>query len=225
MNVELAEFNHSPHAKVRYNNTLTLDGRVCNILFELKNPHIVAVDNFVSYTECLELINLSKDKLDRSKVTGTNDNRNVVDSSRTSSGMFFKRKENALIEEIEKRISELTNWPTINQENAQVLRYVEGQEFKPHYDYFPKNLESSKIHLERGGQRLGSIIIYLNNCAEGGSTIFPEIGLEVKPVRGTAVFFSYPDEATQFKSLHGGSPVISGEKWVMVKWLRQSEFK
>jgi len=39
------------------------------------------------------------------------------------------------------------------------------------------------------------------------------------------VFFSYeePDPAT--RTLHGGAPVLAGEKWVATKWLREREFK
>ena len=42
---------------------------------------------------------------------------------------------------------------------------------------------------------------------------------------GSAVFFSYdrPDASTG--TLHGGAPVLEGEKWVATKWLREGEFK
>ena len=52
-----------------------------------------------------------------------------------------------------------------------------------------------------------------------------ELGLEVAPVKGHAVFFSYdrPDPAT--RTLHGGAPVLAGEKWVATKWLRERRFE
>ncbi len=60
--------------------------------------------------------------------------------------------------------------------------------------------------------------------AKGGATIFPDVGLEVAPVKGHALFFSYdrPHESTG--TLHGGSPVTEGEKWVATKWLREGVF-
>ena len=79
--------------------------------------------------------------------------------------------------------------------------------------------------LQRGGQRVGTVVIYLNTPARGGGTTFPDAGLEVAAQRGNAVFFSYdrPDPGT--RSLHGGAPVIAGEKWIATKWLRERKFK
>ena len=54
---------------------------------------------------------------------------------------------------------------------------------------------------------------------------FTHSGLEVAPVRGNAVFFSYnrPDPGTM--TLHGGAPVFEGEKWVATKWMRERIFE
>jgi prolyl 4-hydroxylase len=79
--------------------------------------------------------------------------------------------------------------------------------------------------LKRGGQRVATLVMYLQEPEQGGATTFPDVGLEVAPVRGTGVFFSYdrPDPVT--RTLHGGAPVLAGEKWVATKWLREREFK
>jgi prolyl 4-hydroxylase len=66
--------------------------------------------------------------------------------------------------------------------------------------------------------------MYLNTPEGGGGTTFPEVGLEVAPVRGNAVFFSYTRAHPSTKTLHGGAPVLAGEKWVATKWLREREF-
>jgi prolyl 4-hydroxylase len=78
--------------------------------------------------------------------------------------------------------------------------------------------------VERGGQRVGTLVMYLNTPEGGGATTFPEVGLEVAPVRGNAVFFSYTRAHPGTKTLHGGAPVLAGEKWVATKWLREREF-
>ena len=109
-------------------------------------------------------------------------------------------------------------------EGLQVLRYRVGAEYQPHYDYFDPRHASSKAILERGGQRVATLVMYLNTPARGGATVFPDIKLDVMAQKGNAVFFSYdrPDPATL--TLHGGAPVLEGEKWVATKWLRQGEF-
>lgn len=213
-----------PKVKTLNKNQLIIDGKACKVLFELKLPNIVMVDNFLSDRECEDLINLSKPKIKRSTVVDRESTSSKVDDIRTSKGTFFEKKENELISDIENRIALFTNWPVDNQEGLQILNYCPGEEYKPHNDYFDETAPSSKEIFKRGGQRLGTIIIYLNNCPEGGGTIFPEIGLELKPTKGCAVFFGYPSHDKNSKTLHGGSPVIKGEKWVAVKWLRQDKF-
>ena len=46
------------------------------------------------------------------------------------------------------------------------------------------------------------------------------------PQRGSALYFAYTatDGALDARSLHGGAPVLAGEKWVATKWLREFEY-
>ena len=79
--------------------------------------------------------------------------------------------------------------------------------------------------LKRGGQRVGTVVMYLNEPEKGGGTTFPSVFFEVAPKRGNAVFFSYERPHPSTKTLHGGAPVIAGEKWIATKWLREGEFR
>ncbi|MEO6018503.1 MAG: 2OG-Fe(II) oxygenase, partial [Polaromonas sp.] len=99
-----------------------------------------------------------------------------------------------------------------------------GAQYKPHYDYFDPGEPGTPAILRRGGQRVASLIMYLREPAEGGATVFPDIDVRVKPLRGSAVFFSYPQAHPCSLTLHGGEPVQAGEKWIVTKWLREREF-
>ena len=101
----------------------------------------------------------------------------------------------------------LLDWPLENGEGLQILRYRPGAEYKPHYDYFDPAEPGTPAILKRGGQRLASIVCYLNTPEAGGATVFPEAGIEVAPVRGNAVFFSYDRPHPSTRTLHGGAPV------------------
>ena len=79
--------------------------------------------------------------------------------------------------------------------------------------------------LRRGGQRVGTIVMYLRTPERGGGTVFPDIGLEVAPVKGAAVFFAYDRPHPDSKTLHGGTPVTLGEKYVATKWMREGVFR
>jgi prolyl 4-hydroxylase len=138
--------------------------------------------------------------------------------------MFFERGENEIVARLEQRIATLVKWPLEFGEGLQILRYAPGAQYRPHYDYFDPCEPGTPTILKRGGQRLATLVMYLQEPEQGGATTFPDIGLEVAPVRGTGVFFCYDRADPATHSLHGGAPVLAGEKWVATKWLREREF-
>jgi prolyl 4-hydroxylase len=71
---------------------------------------------------------------------------------------------------------------------------------------------------------VATVVIYLNEPEGGGATTFPDVGLEVAPWRGNALFFSYDRAHASTRTLHGGAPVTAGAKWVATKWLREHVF-
>ena len=170
------------------------------------------------------LIEAARPRMSRSLTVSTKTGGDEVNDDRTSQGMFFQRGENELVKTIEARIARLIRWPVEFGEGLQILQYVPGTEYKPHYDYFDPAEPGTPTILKRGGQRVGTVVMYLNEPEKGGGTIFPDVFFEVAPKRGNAVFFSYERPHSSTKTLHGGAPVVAGEKWIATKWLREAEF-
>ena len=198
--------------------------RKVKVVMTLKQPRVVVFGDLLSEDECDGIVALATKRLARSETVATGAEGSEVNAARTSDGMFFERCETDLIRRVESRIATLLRWPLDHGEGLQVLRYRPGAEYQPHYDYFDPGHISTPSILKRGGQRVGTLVIYLNTPVAGGSTIFPDIGLDVAPVKGNAVFFSYDRPHPSTQTLHGGSPVVEGEKWVATKWLRQGVF-
>ena len=205
--------------------TLQLPDREVRVLMAMRNPRVIVFGGLLSHQECDDLMALAAKRLTRSETVKTDTGASEVNSARTSQGMFFDRGENALCQRIEERIAALMHWPVENGEGLQVLKYLPGAEYKPHYDYFDPAQPGTPTILKRGGQRVGTIVMYLNDPEVGGGTTFPDVGLEVAPVKGNAVFFSYDRAHPVSKTLHGGAPVVAGEKWVATKWLREGVFR
>ncbi len=200
------------------------DRRVC-VLQAMYNPRVVVFGNLLSDEECDQLIALATPRLARSLTVATKTGGEEVNADRTSNGMFFQRGENELVRRIEQRIAKLVNWPEENGEGLQILQYGPGAEYKPHYDYFDPAEPGTPTILKRGGQRVGTIVMYLGEPEKGGGTVFPDVHLEVAPKKGNAVFFSYERAHPSTRSLHGGAPVIAGMKWIATKWLRERRFE
>lgn len=205
--------------------TLRAGDRDVRVVMAMTSPRIVVFADLLSSDECDELIALARTRLTRSETVETATGGSAVNVARTSDGMFFKPAEFAVCARLEERLAALVDWPIENGEGLQVLHYRPGAEYRPHYDYFDPEEPGTPTILERGGQRVASIVCYLNTPAAGGATVFPDIGLEVAPVRGNAVFFSYDRPHPSTRTLHGGAPVTAGEKWVATKWLRESRFE
>ncbi len=208
----------------RFTPVVSAGDREVKVLMALRQPRVVLFGGLLSDEECDEMIAMAGKRLARSETVATGTDGSEVNAARTSDGMFFERSENDLIRRVEARISTLVRWPLDYGEGLQVLRYRPGAEYQPHYDYFEPSHVGTPNILKRGGQRVGTLVLYLNTPTEGGSTIFPDIGLDIAPVKGNALFFSYDRPHPSTQTLHGGSPVVQGEKWVATKWLRQGVF-
>ena len=189
--------------------------REIDIVTRFEEPLIVVLGNVLSNEECDELIRLSKDKMKRSKIGTTRE----VNELRTSSSMFLEESENEIVAGIEKRISSIMNIPIEHGEGIQILQYTPGQEYKAHHDFFSS---SSKV---ANNNRISTLIMYLNDVEEGGETYFPKLNLSVSPQKGMAVYFEYfyTDQHLNDLTLHGGAPVINGEKWIATQWMRKQK--
>ena len=208
-NKEQTIFNH-------IGNTIQTEDREVTIVARFEEPLIAVLGNVLSDEECDELINLSKDKLNRSKIGGT---REVNEMRTSSSSMYFQDKENDLITKIEKRVSSIMNVPVEHGDGLQILKYTPGQEYKAHFDFFASSSKAAK------NNRISTIVMYLNDVEQGGETFFPKLNLSVSPQKGMAVYFEYfyNDQTINEQTLHGGAPVITGEKWVATQWMRKQK--
>jgi prolyl 4-hydroxylase len=205
--------------------TLDAGDRQVSVLAAMRSPRVVVFGGLLSDEECDEMVALARQRLTRSETLDNATGGTEVNAARTSDGMFFNRGEFELCLRIERRIAQLVRWPFDNGEGLQVLRYRPGAEYRPHHDYFDPVHPGSQAVLRRGGQRVGTVVMYLNTPAKGGATTFPDVALEVAPIKGNAVFFSYERPHPSTRTLHGGAAVIEGEKWIATKWLRESRFE
>jgi prolyl 4-hydroxylase len=199
--------------------------REVSVLLAMRNPRVVVFGGLLSDGECDALVADARPRLARSETVVYTTGGNEVNAARTSQGMFFGRGETEVCRLVEARIAALLRWPVQNGEGLQVLHYQPGAEYKPHHDYFDPSQPGMAPVLARGGQRVATVVMYLNTPEAGGATCFPDVALDVAPIKGNAVFFSYDRPHAITRTLHGGTPVHRGEKWVATKWLREGEFR
>ncbi|MEY4256147.1 MAG: hypothetical protein RLZZ141_1374 [Pseudomonadota bacterium] len=206
---------------------LQIGPRNVSVLLRSEKPRAALIDGLLSAEECQSLIEFAFSRgLRTSGVVDDLTGESVEHQARTSTSVSFKRGETPLIAELENRMTQLTSWPIERGEGLQILRYQHGQQYKPHLDAFRSDLEGGKRHLQRGGQRVATTVIYLASPVEGGETAFPNSALKMKPKVGGAVFFHDLDPLGRIDptSLHAGNPVVEGEKIVATYWQREGAF-
>lgn len=214
-----------PHPYVNPDtNKIQLSDRTVNCIASIDSPKVWIFDKFLTDQECDEIIRIADERLERSTVTESQTGGSVIENTRTSDGMFIQKYENDFIQKVDSLIEEITRWPVQKQEPLQVLRYNVGGEYTSHNDYFNENDPGTKALTATSGNRVGTFLIYLSDVEEGGATLFTDIGLKVKPRKGCAAMFSYPQPNSTSKTLHAGMPVTKGVKWLGVKWMRKLPF-
>ncbi|HTR51889.1 MAG TPA: 2OG-Fe(II) oxygenase [Kofleriaceae bacterium] len=173
------------------------------------------------------LIDLAAPLVQRSQIVDARTGESRADPMRTSSHVTLApRQHDHVLEAIEQCIARVSGLPARNGEFVQVLRYRVGEEFKPHVDYFNESGDAAYRSLADGGQRAQTVLIYLNDRYTGGATAFPKLEIVVQGRPGDILHFHNVDAGGigHKDSLHAGTPVETGEKWLLSKWIRSEAY-
>jgi prolyl 4-hydroxylase len=195
-------------------------------------PRALRVFDALSSTDCDDLVAYAKGFMERSMVISSKFNgQSEQNQVRTSTGMFMastEQRANPINVRLHQRAMALMglgedSWV----EATQILRYEPGQYYRPHTDYFDVH---DTPNLNRGGQRLITMLVWLTDVETGGDTAFPLARprpVSAQPAKGQAVLFYDVDEhgVGDPASTHGGEPPKPGsEKWVAVLWCHGRTF-
>jgi hypothetical protein len=171
---------------------------------------LIEIQDFFTEEECARIINIS-DKYFNDVKTDYKRKNTELDNTADPS-----------IDKISRILSLLSKQPIENHERLRISNYKTGGELPPHYDACREENDDSCIANNRGaGQRILSFLLYLNDDYEGGETCFDKIGLCIKPEKGKCIIFWNIDQEEKLIELseHRGNKVLSGSKYIAVKWV------
>lgn len=205
---------------------LQVPGATVRVLARGDGPNLALLGDVMTADECAQLIALARPRLRPSQVVDPQTGADVTASYRNSLGMFFRLEETPFIARLDRRLSAVMNMPLENGEGLQVLCYGEGGATAPHFDYLLPGNDANRASVARSGQRVSTLLVYLNQVEGGGETVFPHVGWSVTPQPGNGIYFESCNSLGQLdrQSFHAGRPVTAGEKWVVTKWMRQRRF-
>jgi prolyl 4-hydroxylase len=200
--------------------------RSVDVLARHAHPTLALLSGVLTAGEAERLRALAEPRLRPSTVVDPTTGADRVEAHRTSLGMFFRLNENDFIAQLDRRLSELMNMPVENGEGLQVVYYPTGALNAPHFDFLIPSNAANRASIARSGQRVSTLIVYLNDVEAGGETIFPKLGWSVVPKLGQGLYFEYVNARGELdeSSLHGGNRVRAGVKWIVTKWMRERRF-
>jgi len=188
----------------------TLNMSYPGLKFLHNDPLVLEIDSFFDDRLCDEYIARAVERGERysSQTFAAN-----TATQRTSTTWYLKYDQ---VPEFLLKANQLTNKLIETYEEPQVVKYELGQQFSWHYDALPASLNKN------GGQRVATLIVYLNSVATGGATAFKDLKLQVRPVKGKALLF-FPctaDGTPDDRTMHAGQ-VAGDTKWIAQLWMHQ----
>ncbi|WP_160151517.1 2OG-Fe(II) oxygenase [Microbulbifer sp. ALW1] len=176
-------------------------------------------ENFLTADECRQIIDLVRPHLRPSTTTNAMDQ---YRDFRTSCTCDLGLMESPLAQELDRRICHSLGINPAYSESIQAQWYRQGQQFKPHTDYFEPGSEEYQRFASERGQRTWTFMIYLNDDCDGGETRFTRLQKSFVPQAGCALIWNSlnTDGSPNPDSIHWGMPVVRGEKVIITKWFR-----
>ena len=189
-------------------------------------PWVVLPENFLTEEEADRIVNIGHAQGYERSVKTTSPGQSETTSGRTSDNTWCQEPscmEDPLVAQVLERIATTTKSTTKHSEHLQLLRYVPGQFYGQHHDFIDYQLD------QPCGARIMTLFLYLNDVEEGGNTGFPELGISVKPKKGSALLWpSVKDEDPMEKDPrtdHEAEVVIAGVKYGSNAWIHSEDFQ
>ena len=193
-----------------------------------EDPLIKSFQEFLPAPVCRRLIRLSSQRLKPALVYDAVNKRNFQSATRTNSIAEFNLVENDLVHFlIQERMSAACGVPMVQMEGTAILNYQPGQEISDHYDFIDPDLPNYQQEITENGQRIITFLIYLNDDYHGGETVFPKLDISHKGRTGEGLFFvnALANGNSDLRTLHAGTPLQNGEKWIVSQFIRNRTVK
>lgn len=187
-------------------------------------PYVRRFNMLLTVEECEYVIGLASRILaPASVIDGAAGQGRQSDLRTNSVAVFWPMHQDIVLHAIDLRLSKAAGLQIMNGEMMNILMYKPGEEYRAHFDFFAPEIAAA----DRSGQRIRTLLVYLNAGYGGGETQFVNANMKLKGEPGDAVLFHNCDAATgapDRTTLHAGLPVTSGQKWLLSKWYREKRF-
>lgn len=176
-----------------------------------RDPDLLSIDGFLTPSECEALVERARPLLQDSVLVG-----NQASSLRTSRTAHMYEGAEDLLE----RVQRLTGMDASHMETPQVT-YYRGADmyYKRHLDAPDESTPEGRAFCRRGGNRVVTVLVYLNDVSSGGETVFDFASVTPRQGRAVVFFPCTADGTRDLRLYHAASPTPD-TKWVSQVWVR-----
>jgi hypothetical protein len=188
-----------------------------------ERPCIVVAPAFLPPLVCDWLIGLGRPHLHAAQTVDAATGAEQYQFTRTNrSAELSLGQSDVVLHLVRARMAHLCGLPTGAMEGSAILHYEPGQQFLRHYDFLEGGGSGIARQIALYGQRVATVLLYLNDDYEGGETEFPLLPWRYKGRKGDALYFLNVERsgAPDRRTLHAGLPPVQGEKWLLSQWVR-----
>ena len=183
-------------------------------------------DDVATADECAHVISLAQGRLKPAQILKANGELGESKLRRTADIAWVYTDETPIVKSLVSRVADIAGLPARTCERIQVVHYEAGGQHSAHIDAFEPGVDDPS--LKRDGQRLKTGLLYLAAPNKGGSTSFPKAKAKVRPKAGRLAMFDLVVPGTtqpDYRAMHSGTPVWSGEKWACNFWFCERPVK
>ena len=193
-----------------------------NAVVQGPDPPILTATGLLPPALCDYLVGLAAPLMQRAEVNDVSEGSRVHQMRTNWQTRFGITNTDVIGVLAARRVAELAGEPFENQEDTMILRYRPGEAYEEHFDFVDPRVPAFAHELATQGQRIATVLIYLNDGYSGGETNFPKVGWRVRGGQGDALAFRSvtANGEPDLRTLHAGLPPRDGEKWILSKWIR-----
>uniref|UniRef100_A0A671P4R2 Zgc:152670 n=1 Tax=Sinocyclocheilus anshuiensis TaxID=1608454 RepID=A0A671P4R2_9TELE len=136
-------------------------------------------------------------------------------------------REIAILKNISRPLEDKPVVSHFNQRIADItglsMKSAEDLHVRSQQHIFSLLLKLNKLQTDDENERIATFLIYMSDVEIGGATVFPQVGVALKPKKGSAVFWYNlrKNGNVDWYTEHAGCPVLRGNKWVANKWIHE----
>ncbi|KAI5636140.1 2OG-Fe(II) oxygenase superfamily domain-containing protein [Phthorimaea operculella] len=178
------------------------------------NPDVFIYYDVISDREIAHVQERARPKFKRANGEVDSKTGKIKSTYRVCKAAWLSDKESEVVKRISQRIQDFTGLIVnpYTAEGLQIANYGIGGHYLPHYDHTLKGEAPIKYW---SSNRIATVLFYLSEVAEGGATVFTELGLSVFPIKHAALVWRnlHPSGEGDLYTRHAACPVLRGSKW------------